>query len=124
MKWTKKCKADKLLREKFANGDIQFSDAPKTIYASEMEFQKYPLNVFRNHFNKAKSEHGVNLRSNLFELFFEYLANSILLLQQTLSKMMKMLMKMNHQKKGSVLLLLLSTIFRKDPVGKSCRTRT
>lgn len=75
-KWTKNTKADKLLREKFANGDIQYSDTPKAVYASEKEFQKYHLNVFRNHFNKAKSEHGVNLQSKFFSsLFYNILAD-------------------------------------------------
>lgn len=70
MKWSKTCKAAKILKSKLDSGEITADSLPKQEWESEEEFQKFPLHIFRQHFNKGKAEAGIYVKSKLLTIVY------------------------------------------------------
>ena len=46
-RWTKTCKEQQILEEKFVSGEIDANDRPCDVYNRFPEFQKFTLDKFR-----------------------------------------------------------------------------
>lgn len=56
---TKNSRARQVLKEKLEKGDLDGSEAPKTVWASDPLFKAHTLDAFRTCYNNVKSELGI-----------------------------------------------------------------
>ena len=66
-RWTKNCKAAKLLRQGLRDGSIQRSEAPKDVWKRNSAFKAYELAQFRSNFNRIKQDRNIDDAINGFD---------------------------------------------------------
>ena len=59
-RWTKGCRAAKLLRKGLRDGSISLTATPKSIWKTNEEFKKYELGQFRSNLNRIKQDTGID----------------------------------------------------------------
>ena len=61
-RWTKTCKEQQILEEKFVSGEINANNRPCDVYNRFPEFQKFTLDKFRSALNRTKTDRSLHLR--------------------------------------------------------------